>query len=494
MVSALERGPNSVRSIPRRSCIVSEVRQTHSRARIGRDHFEELEGHVQQIDVFEEVDADLRHGWPSGMRHPAPYGLWSAVQRCAACSRSHSAPPGVVGSAIMSGATWRAASLTGDNIPATQLIGFPRWLVHQVATPDSENQRPNRRLFEDRRQGDEFKAALPWLVVLFLAAFVMFYLSRPDSVELERRARTVVGEIKNVPEPDIGLVLREFQAEENESVWRTICQHISHALFVACFLILAVEIRARRVARKDMNSHVDLVTKSVFEGISQRLLGESISTELRDILREDFVKQRAGYQLTFERMDDSSTWVIVKQETWFDVRNLTREVRKFPFSTSLLGYNRQTVNIDGKPVEFPHFVEAKFNDEEQDLNGLYDGKDPNHLSLRRLLDCPVDSDKPLKTKVIARVLYRSQDSVVFSSSYGMEESEVIVANQIARVVASCDAVVLHKHTEQVVPRSSGHWEFKRALLPGQGWYVYWEDVKRADDKQAVKTPAVSEPD
>src|SRR5579863_1445646 len=45
---------------PPRSRIVSEVRHTHSQARTGRDHFEELGVHMEQINVFEEVYADLR--------------------------------------------------------------------------------------------------------------------------------------------------------------------------------------------------------------------------------------------------------------------------------------------------------------------------------------------------------------------------------------------------------------------------------------------------
>lgn len=321
----------------------------------------------------------------------------------------------------------------------------------------------------------EYKTLIPWLAFLFLLASWTYYLSRPAPDELKNRALQMMQDFNQHKESEgaqLSILLTQLEKEEKRNFTRGILQNISHALFVACFLIVAVEIHTRRAARKDLQRHVDDVTKNVFQGVSQRLLGESISSELRSILRENFVKQRAGYQLTFEGTPDgSSDWVRVRQETWYELRNLTNEPQDFPFHASLLAYPTETVTVNGKKIRFPHFVSVTINGEDQRLDELKDSKDPNPYSLRKVI--PI-SRNPLSITVVIRFLAKSKDSVVLSSRYGMESSEVSISNEAPQVIGNCSAVVLHMYTDQVKPRASGHWEFGRALLPGQGWYVYWD--------------------
>jgi hypothetical protein len=291
----------------------------------------------------------------------------------------------------------------------------------------------------------------------------------------------------------LSLLLSRLREEDNAGFARAIAQHVSHALFVACFLILVVEVHARRSARRDMQRHVDDVTKNVFQGVSQRLLGECISTELRAILLEDFVKQSAGYHLTFERLPDSgdTEWIIVQHETWYDVRNLTREKVDFPLSASLLGYHRQTVVVEGQRVEFPHFVKVEIDNSEVPLASL--GTDGDRLTLSKNIQFPSEIE-PLKVKVVARFLHRAEDSIVFSSPYAIEKSSVFVSNQLSHVVGNVQAVVLHKHTEGVMPRTSCQWEFSRGLLPGQGWFVCWEKlIQPVDSKPTQAAPVTITP-
>jgi hypothetical protein len=111
------------------------------------------------------------------------------------------------------------------------------------------------------------------------------------------------------------------------------------------------------------------------------------------------------------------------------------------------------------------------DDKDCPLTELRDAKNPDPFTVQKKI--PFSKDL-LSVKVVARLLYRTKDSVVLSSTYGMEQSVVTVSNEAANLVGKCEAVVLHKHTEQVRPRTTGQWEFDRALLPGQGWYVYWD--------------------
>jgi len=217
------------------------------------------------------------------------------------------------------------------------------------------------------------------------------------------------------------------------------------------------------------------------------LLGERISDELRSILREDFVKERAGYQITFEGVpDDNKERVIVQQESWYDVRNLTAEGQDFLFRTSLLGFEKLKVTVNGQPEEFPHFVTVTIDDQDQPLAQLQDKTKPDPLYLQKTVPF---TGHLISVKIVTRMLFRPKDSIVLSSTYGMERSEVTISNGVAHVVGKCDAVVLHKHTDKVKPRTSGQWEFDRALLPGQGWYVYWEAKEEAPrDKTATKAP------
>ena len=337
-------------------------------------------------------------------------------------------------------------------------------------------------------QWSDVKSFSLWIVFLLLLAFSTYYLSRPHPDELQNRAMKVLSDLKqlqgrNASEAqELGILLTQLEQEESRNFTRGIWQHLSHALFVACFLILAVEVHTRRAARKDMQRHVDDVTKNVFQGVSQRLLGEKISSELRSILREDFVKERAGYQLTFEGAPDggSKDWIIVQQESWYDLRNLTREVMDFPFRTSLLGFHKSSVTVGGKPQEFPHFVSVTVDEKDCPLKDFEDAANPDPFTLQKKIPF---SREILSIKVVTRLLYRTKDSVVLSSTYGMEQSEVTISNQAANLVGKCEAVVLHKHTEQVRPRTTGQWEFGRALLPGQGWYVYWDRKDGAPNLQ-----------
>jgi hypothetical protein len=351
-------------------------------------------------------------------------------------------------------------------------------IFNRKINPSRESHPTDSPSLSGWNQWSDVKSFSLWIVFLLLLAFSTYYLSRPDPAELQNRAMKVMNELRQLQEQkasdaqSLSLLLTQVEQEENRNFTRGIWQHLSHALFVACILILAVEVHTRRATRKDMQRHVDDVTRNVFQGVSQRLLGEGISSELKSILREDFVKQRAGYQLTFEGSPDgNSDWVIVRQESWYDVRNLTREPEDFPFRTSLLGYHKRKVTVNGKQMEFPCFVSVTIDDEDCPLTELQDAKNPDPFTLRKKI--PFSKDL-LSVKVVTRLLYRPKDSVVLSSTYGMEQSEVTVSNEAANLVGKCEAVVLHKHTEQVKPRTSGQWEFSRALLPGQGWYVYWE--------------------
>lgn len=324
----------------------------------------------------------------------------------------------------------------------------------------------------------ELKSLIPWTVILLLLALSTYYLSRPKPEDLQKRAEKMLSDIQaqqNSSAPDSGahalsLVLTQLREEEEADFARGLWQHISHALFVACFLILAVEIHTRRVARRDMRNHVDEVTKNVFQGVSQRLLGEHISLELREILREDFVKESAGYQLTFEGTPDGdSEWVVVREESWYDVRNLTNEQLDFPFKTSICGHHKETRNVGGVPTQFPQFVSVTIDRTPQSLSDFQDSKQPDVLKK----NLPFQKNSLLSVKVITRLLYRTKDSVVFSSSIAMEKSEVTISNQVANLLGDFEVIVLHKQAGQVNPRTTGLWEFNRALLPGQGWYVSW---------------------
>lgn len=342
-------------------------------------------------------------------------------------------------------------------------------------------------------QQNDVRDVIPWVVMLLLFALFTYYLSRPKPEELQKRAVAVLQDLKQLQEQKaeaqaLNLLLSHLRDEEDANFTRGISQHLSHALFVACFLILVVEVHSRRSARRDMQRHVDDVTKNVFQGVSQRLLGECISSELKAILLEDFVKENAGYHLTFERLPDGgdTEWIIVQHETWYDIRSLSREQAGFPFRTSLLGYHRQTVAVDGEQVEFPHFVKVEVDNKEVPLKDLE--KDDDRLTLFKEFPFPADTS-PLKVKVVARFLHRAEDSIVFSSTYAIEKSSVFVSNQLANLVGNPQAVVLHKHTEGVKPRTSGQWEFSRALLPGQGWFVCWEKLNPTVSSRPVQAAA-----
>lgn len=320
-----------------------------------------------------------------------------------------------------------------------------------------------------------------WFVILLLLALITHHYSRQDADQLQERAAKVLADLRQlqeqkIPESQTLLLLKYFEREESGSYYRGILQHVSLALFVSCFLFLAVEIHTRRAARQDMQRHLDEVTKNVFEGVAQRLLGERMTLELRAILLEDFVKTRAGYHITFEKSPDdtSDDWVVVRIESWYDVRNLTGEPADFPFLTSLLGYHREKVVVDGREVEFPHFVSVTIDGKDVPLSTLQDAENP--LTLKRKIPLPKDMSAVTPFRVITRLLYKTKDSLVFSSSYAMESSAITVSNQVAHLVGKSSAVVLHKHTEQVTPRAEGSWEFSRALLPGQGWYVWWDRI------------------
>jgi hypothetical protein len=161
---------------------------------------------------------------------------------------------------------------------------------------------------------------------------------------------------------------------------------------------------------------------------------------------------------------------------------LTGKVVNFPFQTTLLGHHRKTAAVDGKTVEYPHFVSVDINDLDVPLAQLQDKDEP--LRLRGKIPLPKSMAELTPVKVTVRQLYRTKDSVVCSSGLAMEHSEITVSNQVANLVGTTEAVVLHKHTEQVRPRNDGKWEFARALLPGQGWYVYWESVAEERKRSA----------
>lgn len=349
---------------------------------------------------------------------------------------------------------------------------------------------------ETRREPEFWGITVP-VVILLLLALLTYLGSRKGPSEIQQRATEMLNHLhedqaKGVSPSDIeAIVIQNLEAEEKATFWRKFLEHVSDALFVACFLILAVEIHNRRTERRDRQKELQEITKNVFEGLSHRLLGEGITSELSGIFREDFVKARAGYHITFEGPPDGpgNDWVIVRLESWYEIRNLTGEPAEFPFLSSLLGYNKEQVNVDGKPLQFPHFVAVEFDGKGVPLTEFAsDPKSPGSTLNKKF---PLPNNTSIKTpfKVVTRLLYKTKDSMVFSSSYVMETSEVTLSNQAPDPVANVEAVVLHKHTEQVTPRTAGKWEFERALLPGQGWFVCWQRSGGGKSLAATAAPA-----
>ncbi len=317
-------------------------------------------------------------------------------------------------------------------------------------------------------------------LILLLVATVLYYLSRQAPLQLKDKARTRAVELRKLQDLKsedwaIERTLMAYMVEdEQQSFFVEIAKHVSLALFVSCILIIAVEVHARRVERRELRRYLQQVTENVFAGVSQRLLGTKTTTELTSILRQDFAKDKCGYQITFQPPPDGNPpdRVVALFETWYSVRNLSNSPAEFPFEVNLIGQEKGEIILHEEKVELPDFITVKIAGKEVPPDELKDAK--KSLRIEKRIFLSDDSEARVDVYVAARLLYRTRSTEIMYSDTVMEGSSVVVINEAPNLIGRCEASVLHPAFKEVSNPARGRWEFQRPLLPGQGWYVNWE--------------------
>lgn len=119
----------------------------------------------------------------------------------------------------------------------------------------------------------------------------------------------------------------------HRAFWHEMVLHASIALFVAAGLIIAVELRVRKLHHDEMQAMKEDISKNVWQAISGRSLPSSITSELDIVLRQNFIKEDLTFHLTLEPIPGifthprykgkESEFISVKTEECFYIRNIT---------------------------------------------------------------------------------------------------------------------------------------------------------------------------
>jgi hypothetical protein len=262
---------------------------------------------------------------------------------------------------------------------------------------------------------------------------------------------------------------------ERHAFWAALLQHLASALLISVILIMVVEVHSRELTRRDFQQHVQRVAVSVWEAVADRLLGEQIANQIDLVLQQNVAKGTCLYTITFCRPypELPNDFVVLRLGNSYRPRNLTDQPQKHSIGVSFIGVEKTTCRHGGKEIQLPRVTKLTIDD------GAPTG--PREIAPEVTEEgSRVHTEVLLPNRDTQPMVYlelelskRTTGSEVCTTRTPIEGVDILVINQIPELVGKIGIQVFHPSFKQLCKRSDGAWTFDQALLPGQGFEIFW---------------------
>jgi len=280
-------------------------------------------------------------------------------------------------------------------------------------------------------------------------------------------------------------LLKYYPPTKEHEVLVEVAQHLSVAFVVACVSIIGIEYNARRRAERELNrfvaefySYRERVSKDVFEAVLGRIVQEAITEEVKEILRNPFMKTNCQYTIRFMKHPKDPQLCLLRRDLSFEVKNISEAEEIFPVRSTYtcdedlpdeawMGRPYHlTLTVNGEDIRAEEYLK-----DERGLSMSYDVPLPPHS--------PSSQEDPTTTVFIRgeepmRIIGNRSSYV---QSTPMDGLEVIIENNFPEAIREV-LVNLYHPGKMDADLHRDRYVLRRALLPGQGFEVVWKVVER----------------
>lgn len=257
---------------------------------------------------------------------------------------------------------------------------------------------------------------------------------------------------------------------------KKLLEHLSLAFAVSLIVLLAVELEARRLHRKELSEYRDLLAADVWHAISSRSLPVSVIGQIDGLLKATVVKEKCHYTVTIRpRLPGlPADHLIVNRQVVYRLHNISHNRIDYTIRSRIISQlDDFQVRDDTNAPEYtvPRHVEFKVNN--KDL--LDESLKQDELGRSRALSREIELEPDQRVDV-----YLNSDDVVPARSEMLiaqttlvDNVSVTLLNQATDIVEAPVAHFLHPDGERCTPHSDGVYRIDRGFLPGQGFMVSW---------------------
>lgn len=305
----------------------------------------------------------------------------------------------------------------------------------------------------------------------------------------ERVRAELPGAIALKPSISEMFVLEEIKMA-HRSFWNEAALHASIGFFVAAALIVAVELRVKKLHQYEMRQMREDIARNVWQAVAGRSLPSTVTSQLDNVLRQNFIKEELEYVLTLEPVPGTfenqayqgkeNEYISVKREETYYIRNISAEPRPYDFGADLINQYpefRFIASSGTSTISFPRHCSLTIGKDDIPLPA--DCSKPWEHETK-----PIPANGRLKIHHVCMQIYRVADVDFEAEMRPVDGVRVRVHNQVAQRVKVKDALLTHPMMKQFEREPSYEqrnadfehlsWHFPGGLLPGHTIIVIWE--------------------
>lgn len=332
---------------------------------------------------------------------------------------------------------------------------------------------------------------------MLLFSGYLYYSSRPTPQALTDEAHSLLSELEEQVGVEIlqhdaivNYLVAELATWEAVSFWQRLKQHLALAILITVILVVTVEWHTRAEIRREVQAYREQVGRDVWSAISGRLVQEPISREIDRILKQDVVRDECAYTLTLMCYDGMpEDLIVIRRELTYKLHNLTHQE---DYSSAVRSYIQSAVgdiqctDPEGNSIIAPGHRKLYVRGQQISMDKCLSKED------KRKLEYQVELPKEYRDFV---EVYMDSDEVVDltgGNTYVFMrptiDLEVTVRNEIPDRVSVTTLIMHHPRSQEFRRRPDGVWEFKGGILPGQGFAIQWQEVKKGKQSEATSRP------
>jgi hypothetical protein len=267
--------------------------------------------------------------------------------------------------------------------------------------------------------------------------------------------------------------------------------HLAIGFLVAGIVVWAIEFDSKKTTHQEIKEFVDLVhqeiedfvglvSRDVFKAVLERIVPDTVFTEVKNVLLSEVSRTKCKYRITLFRGQAPEGYFVIRRELGFTVENRLDRSVIFPVRSTHVSDDTAPISLEEAGRHFHLMLTI---DEEviplEPKKNLFLREGRIVLEHTHTLAPGTSSDIFLKGEEQTRIEAGQNSYLQGTPVVGIE---VEVKNEYPDVIGIVDVHMNHPSASAMKRDAFGRYVLDRAFLPGQGFYIVWRKVPAGPNK------------